>query len=81
MLANKLNIDIMPISLPLAIGVGILSLILYMSGTKGFVVIGVLLLIFMALVYFKQNTLLYMPGTSIHDVSCARSGKIIITES
>ena len=53
----------MPISLPLAIGVGILSLILYMSGTKGFIVMGILLLIFMALVFFKQNMLLYMPGT------------------
>lgn len=34
----------------------------YMTGYKGLIAIAVLLVILMALIYFKQNMLLYMPG-------------------
>lgn len=53
----------MAVSVPLIIGVAAVSLLLYLSGSKGFVIMGILILLFMGLVYFKQNSLLYMPGT------------------
>lgn len=37
----------------------------YMTGYKGLIAIAVLLVILMALIYFKQNMLLYMPGLFI----------------
>jgi hypothetical protein len=47
---------------PIAITVAGFYLFFYLSGTKGLILIGILFAIFMGLVYFKQNMLLYMPG-------------------
>lgn len=37
----------------------------YMTGYKGLIVVGILFVILMGLIYFKQNMLLYMPGLHI----------------
>jgi hypothetical protein len=47
---------------PIALTIAGFYLFFYLSGMKGLIIIGILLAIFMGLVYFKQNMLLYMPG-------------------
>lgn len=34
----------------------------YMTGYKGLIAIGIIFVLLMGLIYFKQNMLLYMPG-------------------
>ncbi len=53
----------MPNLTTIALGFTALSLFFYLSGYKGFIIIGILLIILMGLIYFNQNKLLYMPGT------------------
>lgn len=47
---------------PIAIGVSALSLYFYLTGIKGLIVLVILFMLLMALIYWKQNMLLYMPG-------------------
>jgi hypothetical protein len=58
---------------PIALTVAGFYLFFYLSGTKGLIIIGILLAIFMGLVYFKQNMLLYMPGNYKNIISCTRT--------
>lgn len=51
--------------IPIAIGVTALGLFFYLTGSKGLIAIVVLLILLMGLIYWKQNMLLYMPGTFI----------------
>ena len=45
-----------------------LSFYFYMTGTTGAVILVILIFSLLALIYFKQNSLLYMPGRKFHNI-------------
>ena len=49
---------------PFVIAILALSFYIYMTGTTGIVILLLLIIALLALIYFKQNLLLYMPGTT-----------------
>ena len=64
---------------PLLLGVG-LALIYYLFGLTGFFVILSLFLGLLALIYFNQSKLLYMPGNFLCSCSCDEYAQITLSK-